>query len=181
VVRAIGSDLRMDYTAVGQTTHLAARMEQMADPGAILMTVDTVSLAEGFIQVKPLGPLPVKGLADPVEVYEVTGAGPARTRLQATARRGLTRFIGRDAEMELLRLALERAGSGHGQVVAVVGEPGVGKSRLFWEAHPLPSRARLANRAVRLGLVRQGHRLPSRDRAAPRLLRDRECRDPSPR
>jgi class 3 adenylate cyclase len=85
VVRAIGSDLHMDYTAVGHTTHLAARMEQLADPGAIVITPDTLALAEGYVEVKPLGPVPVKGLADPVEVYEVTGAGPARTRLQAGA------------------------------------------------------------------------------------------------
>src|SRR5918995_1695132 len=98
VVRSIGSDLHMDYTAVGQTTHLAARMEQMAMPGAIRLTSATLRLTEGFITVAPLGPIPVKGLADAIEVYEVTGAGPARTRLQATARRGLTRFVGRDAE-----------------------------------------------------------------------------------
>jgi class 3 adenylate cyclase len=133
VVRAIGSDLHMDYTAVGQTTHLAARMEQFASPGSILLTPSTLELVEGYVAVKPLGPVPVKGLADPVEVFEVTGAGAARTRLEAAARRGLTRFVGRTAELEQLRGALDRASLGHGQVVAVVGEPGVGKSRLFWE------------------------------------------------
>src|SRR5436309_9201509 len=133
VVRAIGSDLHMDYTAVGQTTHLAARMEQFASPGSILLTPSTLELVEGFVAVKPLGPVPVKGLADAVEVYEVTGAGPARTRLQAAARRGLTRFVGRDAEVKQLRHAQERAAAGHGQVVAIVGEAGVGKSRLFYE------------------------------------------------
>jgi class 3 adenylate cyclase/tetratricopeptide (TPR) repeat protein len=133
VVRAIGSDLHMDYTAVGQTTHLAARMEQIADPGAIVITPDTLALAEGYIEVKSLGPVPVKGLAEAVEVYEVTGAGLARTRLQAAARRGLTRFVGRDAEVEQLRRAQQLAGDGHGQVAAVVGEAGVGKSRLVYE------------------------------------------------
>src|SRR5437867_1343593 len=133
VVRAIGSDLHMDYTAVGQTTHLAARMEQLADPGGIVITPDTLALVEGYVEVKSLGPVPLKGLAAPVEVYEVTGAGPARTRLQATARRGLTRFVGRDAELEQLRRAQQLAGTGHGQVVAVVGEAGVGKSRLVYE------------------------------------------------
>src|SRR5437867_13075904 len=78
----------MDYTAVGQTTHLAARMEQIADPGAIVITPDTLALAEGYVGVKSLGPVPVKGLADAVEVYELTGAGPVRTRLQAAAARG---------------------------------------------------------------------------------------------
>jgi class 3 adenylate cyclase len=133
MVRAIGSDLHMDYTAVGQTTHLAARMEQLADPGAIVITPETLALAEGYVEVKSLGPVPVKGLADGVEVYEVTGAGPARTRLQAATRRGLTRFVGRDAEVEQLRRAQQLAGSGRGQVAAIVGEAGVGKSRLVYE------------------------------------------------
>ena len=133
VVRSIGSDLRMDYTAVGQTTHLAARLEQAASPDSILISAETLRLVEGYVQVKPLGPIPVKGLPEPVEVYEMTGAGAARSRLQAAAARGLTRFVGRDAEVEQLRRALEKAGQGHGQVVGVVGEPGVGKSRLFWE------------------------------------------------
>src|SRR2546422_2008748 len=133
VVRAIGSDLRMDYTAVGETTHLAARMEQAARPGTVLIAPATFDLVEGFIAVKPLGPVPVRGRRDPVEVYEVSGIGPALTRLQAAARRGLTRFVGRDAEIEVLRRSLERAGAGHGQVVAIVGEAGVGKSRLHWE------------------------------------------------
>jgi class 3 adenylate cyclase/tetratricopeptide (TPR) repeat protein len=133
VVRSIGSDLKMDYTAVGQTTHLAARMEQMAMPGSILMSANILRLAEGYVQVKPVGPVNVKGMSESVDVYEVTGAGRARTRLQAAAGRGLTRFIGRDVETEQLRKALEQARKGHGQVVAVMGEPGVGKSRLFYE------------------------------------------------
>jgi class 3 adenylate cyclase/tetratricopeptide (TPR) repeat protein len=133
VVRAIGSDLHMDYTAVGQTTHLAARMEQMAKPGSVLVTAETVRLAEGFIQVKPLGPIPVKGLAQPVDVYELVGVWATRTRWQAAAARGLTRFVGRRRELEVLGEALDRARAGHGQIVAPVGEPGVGKSRLFWE------------------------------------------------
>jgi class 3 adenylate cyclase/tetratricopeptide (TPR) repeat protein len=133
VVRAIGSDLHMDYTAVGQTTHLAARMEQLADPGAVLLTASTLKLAEGFLDVKPLGPTPVKGLSDAIEVYELTGLGVARTRLQAAEARGLSHFVGRDAETEHLHRALENARRRHGQVVAVVGEPGVGKSRLFYE------------------------------------------------
>jgi class 3 adenylate cyclase/tetratricopeptide (TPR) repeat protein len=133
VVRAIGSDLHMDYTAVGQTTHLAARMEQIADPGAIVITPETLALAEGFVEVKSLGPVSIKGLATPVEIYDVVRAGPVRTRLQAATRRGLTRFVGRDAEMEQLRRAQQLAADGHGQVAAVVGEAGAGKSRLFYE------------------------------------------------
>jgi class 3 adenylate cyclase/tetratricopeptide (TPR) repeat protein len=133
VVRSIGSDLKMDYTAVGQTTHLAARMEQMATADSIFITPETLRMAEGYVHVKSLGPANVKGLTEPVEVYEITGAGPVRSRLQAAAARGLTRFVGRDTEIEQLRKALEQARAGHGQVVAVVGEPGVGKSRLFYE------------------------------------------------
>ncbi|MFQ5896678.1 MAG: AAA family ATPase [Candidatus Methylomirabilia bacterium] len=133
VVRSIGSDLHMDYTAVGQTTHLAGRMEQMAKPGSILLTADALRLAEGYVQVKPLGPVPVKGLEAPIDVYEIIGVGPVRRRLEAAVARGLTRFVGRDAELDQLRKALERAAQGHGQVVGVVGEPGVGKSRLFYE------------------------------------------------
>ena len=133
VVRSIGNDLHMDYTAVGQTTHLAARMEQLARPGTALLTADTLRLVEGYVEVTPLGPVPVKGLQEPVEVYELLRAGPVRSRLQAAVARGLTRFVGRDAELEQLRQALARAGAGQGQVVAGVGEAGVGKSRLLYE------------------------------------------------
>ena len=126
VVRAIGSDLHMDYTAVGQTTHLAARMEQVADPGSILLTPDTLTLAEGFVQVTALGPMAVKGLLAPVQVYELAGVSAVRSRLQASAVRGLSRFVGRDAEVEQLHRALEQARQGRGQIAAIVGEPGVG-------------------------------------------------------
>ena len=133
VVGTIGNDLRMDYTAVGQSTHLAARMEQAAMPGSILLTGATLRLAEGYVQVRPLGKLQVKGLAEPVDAYELVGAEAVRTRLQAAATRGFTRFIGRDVELERLQKAWAKAASGEGQLVAVVGEPGVGKSRLFYE------------------------------------------------
>jgi class 3 adenylate cyclase len=133
VVRAIGNDLHMDYTAVGQTAHLAARMEQLPTPGSILLAADTLRLAEGFIQVNPLGPVPVKGLPEPVDVFELVRATSVRRRLQVTAGRGLTRFVGRQTEIAMLGQVLERAEAGHGQVVAVVGEPGVGKSRLVYE------------------------------------------------
>src|SRR5262245_38546490 len=118
VVRAIGSDLHMDYTAVGQTTHLAARMEQMAKPGSTLVTEDTLKLAEGYIQVRALGAVPLKGLEASTMVYELTGPGLARSRFEASAARGLTRFVGRDSELQQLAKALERAAAGHGQAVA---------------------------------------------------------------
>jgi class 3 adenylate cyclase/tetratricopeptide (TPR) repeat protein len=155
VVRAIGSDLHMDYTAVGQTTHLAARMEQMAMPGAILITPAVLGLVEGFVQVKTLGAMPIRGLRDPVEVYEVMGANVVRSRLQvAAAARGLTRFVGRQQELLALQQALERAGAGHGQVVALVGEPGVGKSRLVYEfihSHHTPGWLVLESASVSYG------------------------------
>jgi class 3 adenylate cyclase/tetratricopeptide (TPR) repeat protein len=133
VVRAIGNDLHMDYSAVGETTHLAARMEQMAMPGSIRLTPSTLGLVEGLVQVTALGPVPVKGLVEPVEVFELVGASSFRRRLQAAAARGLTPFVGRQQELEALHQALARAQTGHGQVVALVGEAGVGKSRLVQE------------------------------------------------
>src|SRR5262245_31153675 len=105
VVRSIGNNLAMDYTAVGQTTHLAARMEQLAIPGSILITTHTLALAEGHIEVKPLGLVPVKGIPTPIDVYEVLAALAGRSRLQAAAARGLTKFVGRTAEMGQLQQA----------------------------------------------------------------------------
>src|SRR5262249_25686268 len=133
VVRAIANDLRMDYSAVGPTVHLAARMEQAAPAGSILLTPATLALAEGYVQVSSLGQIPIRGLAEPLEVFELVGAGQARTRLRALAGRALPRFVGRQAELEALHKALALAAAGHGQIVAPVGEPGVGKSRLFYE------------------------------------------------
>ncbi|HEY7491717.1 MAG TPA: AAA family ATPase [Candidatus Tectomicrobia bacterium] len=133
VVRAIGNDLHMDYSAVGQNTVLAARMEQLAAPGTILLTAAVLQLVEGLVRVNALGALPVKGFTEPVEGFELLGASDLRRRLQAAALRGLTRFVGREPELTALTQALERAGAGHGQVVALVGEAGVGKSRLVYE------------------------------------------------
>jgi len=141
VVRSIGNDLHMDYSAVGQTTHLAARMEQLATPGTIRLTQETARLAEGFVELRSLGRIPVKGLETPVEMFELVRAAPSRGRLQAAAARGLTPFVGRDSEMGVLERALGQARSGHGQLVALVGEPGVGKSRLFREFTESPRTA----------------------------------------
>src|SRR5689334_13541938 len=133
VVRSIGSDLHMDYTAVGQTTHLAARMEQMAMAGSVLLTANALRLAEGFVEVTPLGPLNVKGLSEPVEVFDLQAVGSFRTRFDRARAHGLSAFVGRDREMAALDAALERARSGRGQVVGVVAEAGTGKSRLCAE------------------------------------------------
>src|SRR4029450_4398315 len=127
------SDLRMDYSAVGQTTHLAARMEQLADPGTTLATAATLQLAQGYVAARAQGLVPVKGLSEPVQVYELTGAGTTRTRFQASTERGLTKLTGRSPELPQIGEALAQSASGRGQAVALVGEPGVGKSRLVWE------------------------------------------------
>jgi class 3 adenylate cyclase/pimeloyl-ACP methyl ester carboxylesterase len=133
LVRAIGNDLSMDYDAIGPTVHLANRMEQLASPGTIRLTAATAGLAEGFVDLRTLGQVPVKGLSQPVEAFDLVGVGAARTRLQAAAGRGLTPFVGREDELAALDRARELAGAGQGQIVALVGEPGVGKSRLFYE------------------------------------------------
>src|SRR5207237_954808 len=127
------NDLHMDYSAVGLTTVLAARMEQLATPGSILLTAATLRLVEGLVQVTPLGPVPVKGVDEPIDVFELVGVSAIRRRLQAAVARGLTRFVGRQTELAVLYQVVERAGAGHGQVVAAVGEAGVGKSRLVYE------------------------------------------------
>src|SRR5712691_5376135 len=134
VVRSIRKDdLHADYVPVGHSTNLVARMEQLAAPGSILVTAYTYKLTEGYFAFKALGEAQLKGVEDPLKVYEVLGAGPLRTRLQVSVRRGLTRFVGRHSELEQLRRALEQAKGGHGQIMGVMGEPGLGKSRLFYE------------------------------------------------
>jgi class 3 adenylate cyclase/tetratricopeptide (TPR) repeat protein len=133
VVRTIANDLRMDYSAIGPTTHLAARMEQNAPDGTTLLTPETFRLTEGYVEARSMGRIPVKGVPEPMEVYELIGAGVLRTRFQVSASRGLTRFVGREHELEVLSKALERSAAGQGQLMALVGEAGTGKSRLVWE------------------------------------------------
>ena len=154
VVRTIGNDLHMDYSAVGLTTVLAARMEQLATPGSILLTAATLRLVEGLVRVQALGPVPVKGLDDPVEVFELAGATALRRRLEVAVARGLSPFVGRQPELEALRQALVRAEAGQGQVVALIGEPGVGKSRLVYEflhSHHTQGWLRLESSSVSYG------------------------------
>jgi class 3 adenylate cyclase/tetratricopeptide (TPR) repeat protein len=133
VVRSIGSDLHMDYTAVGQATHLAARMERLAESGSSLLTAATARLVAEWIELDSLGARSVDGLAEAMEVYRLVGARPLRTRFESAAARGLSGFVGRATELAALERLLEQAASGQGQVVALVGEPGQGKSRLIWE------------------------------------------------
>jgi class 3 adenylate cyclase len=140
VVRSIGSDLHMDYTAVGQTSHLAARMEQMATPGSVLITGHTLQLADASIQVKSLGRLPVKGLEAPVEIYELVGGQSVRSRLQTAVGRDLSPFVGRDIEMEHLRRTLEHARAGHGQVVALMVRPASAKHAWSTSSSARPDR-----------------------------------------
>jgi class 3 adenylate cyclase/predicted ATPase len=134
VVRSIRKDdLRADYDPVGHTMHVASRMESIATPSSILVSESTRRLTEGYFDFKALGATQVKGIPEPLAVYEVLRLGVLRTRLQVALRRGLARFVGRQAELEQLHRALEQAKAGLGQIVAVVGEAGVGKSRLFHE------------------------------------------------
>jgi class 3 adenylate cyclase/tetratricopeptide (TPR) repeat protein len=134
VVRSIQTGAgQVEYTPIGHTTNLASRMQTAAPVGSIAVSEETRKLCEGYFILKALGPTRVKGVSEPVNVYEVTGLGPLRTRLQRSAGRGLTKFVGREREMEALKHAAEQAKTGHGQIVATMAEPGVGKSRLYFE------------------------------------------------
>jgi class 3 adenylate cyclase/tetratricopeptide (TPR) repeat protein len=134
VVRSITTgEGRTEYVPVGHPTGIAARMQAMAPVGSIAATEPIRRLCEGYFLFKSLGPTKIKGVSEPVTVYEVTGQGPLRTRLQRAASRGYTKFVGRQREMETIEHLAELARTGHGQIVAAVAEPGVGKSRLFYE------------------------------------------------
>ncbi len=134
VVRSIRTDdAHTEYTPIGHSMSLAARMQTLAPTGSIVITEQTQKLTAGYFDLKPLGPARIKGVTDPINVYEVLGIGPLRTRLQMSASRGLSKFVGRRAELEQLDKALELARGGRGQIVAAMAEAGVGKSRLFHE------------------------------------------------
>ncbi len=134
VVRSISTGSgNVEYTPIGHTTNLASRMQAVAPTGSIAITENTRRLVEGYFALKPRGPTRVKGVTEPVNVYEVTGLGPLRTRLQRSAGRGLTKFVGREREMDAMKHAAEQALAGHGQIVAAIAEAGAGKSRLFFE------------------------------------------------
>ena len=179
VVGRIGDDLRMDYTAVGDTTHLAARMQALAEPGTILVTEATHRLVEGYVRSERLGPVAVKGRSEPVIAYRVTGRRRGRTRLDVSAERGLTPLVGRQRELGLLQDCLARVKAGRGQVVGIVGEPGVGKSRLLYEFQKSLEGERvtwLEGHCVAYG---QGTPYLPDARHPPRELPDRGRRQPS--
>jgi class 3 adenylate cyclase/tetratricopeptide (TPR) repeat protein len=133
VVRAIHNDFSFDYDAVGPTVHLAARMEQLAPAETIYCTANVARMAKGFIDVLPLGQVSVRGVREPIDLFRIVGHTPARTRWEVTAARGLTPFVGRKNELAGLQRALDLVVAGHGQLVAVKGEPGTGKTRLVHE------------------------------------------------
>jgi class 3 adenylate cyclase/tetratricopeptide (TPR) repeat protein len=133
VVGSIGSDLRMDYTAVGDTTNTAARLQQLADRGRVVISDATHRLVEGYFYTRSLGEHALKGKAEPVGAWEVISARETRTRLEVTAERGLTPYVGRESELRTLADLFERVKFGAGQVVLLVGEAGIGKSRLLHE------------------------------------------------
>ncbi|HTD27497.1 MAG TPA: adenylate/guanylate cyclase domain-containing protein, partial [Candidatus Elarobacter sp.] len=133
VVGTVGNDLKMDYTAIGDTTNLAARLESLAAPGTILASEATYRLVRGFFQVRPTGPLVVKGKSEPVAAYEILGESAAATPMAIAAERGLTPLVGRDEELAQLQACFRRLEGSQAQVVAVVGDAGLGKSRLLYE------------------------------------------------
>ena len=141
VLRSIRKDdLHADYTPIGHSTGLAQRMESLAKAGSIMVSEHTHKLTEGYFEFKALGAAQVKGVSGPVNIYELLGVGPLRTRLQVATRRGLVRFVGRQSELEQMRRALDLTKEGHGQIVGVMGEAGVGKSRLLYEFKLLSQR-----------------------------------------
>jgi len=133
VVGTLGNDLRVEFKAVGDTVNLASRVEGLAEPGSTYVTEDTFKLTEGFFRFEALGQKEIKGKKDPVNVYRVIASSTRRTRFDVSAERGLTPFVGRDKELELLLDGLERAKQGRGQAFSIIAEAGVGKSRLLYE------------------------------------------------
>jgi class 3 adenylate cyclase len=180
VVRSIQTgDAHTEYTPIGHSTSLAARMQALAPIGSIAIAAPTQKLCEGYFAFKALGPTRVKGVSDPVDVYEVTGLGPLRTRLQRSVGRGLTQFVGREAELAQMRHALELAREVHGQIVAAMAEAGVGKFAAVVRVQS-GSAVGLHGAGGVLGLARQSRRLPARHRVAAGLLSHRAGRRRAP-
>ena len=176
VVRSITTgDGKTEYTPIGHSTSLASRLQTLANPGSIAVSEAVRKLVEGYFLLKPLGPARTKGVSEPVNVYDVTGLGPLRTRLQRAVGQGLTKFVGREREMEALKHAAEQAKAGHGQIAAAMAEPGVGKI-----AAVLRVQSDLASGLDGAGNVfsfaRQGQRLSAGDRFAAQLFQNCERR-----
>jgi class 3 adenylate cyclase len=179
IVGTIGDDMRMDYTAQGHTVGLAARMQQIAAAGEIYLTAHTAALVASFFELTPVGRVRVKGVRAPMRTFALAGAGPVRTRLEASRARGFSRFVGRADEIAILDGALSRAVSGYGQVIGVAGTAGVGKSRLCqevvdrWRAEGLvvaeshcPAHGKSLPYAALLDLLRSFFAIPPDERAA---------------
>ena len=158
VVRALQSDLALHYDVVGTVVHLASRMEQLASPDTIRLTENTARLVTGFVELKSLGWLRIKGLKDAIEVHQLEGRTATRTPFQVNLARGLSRFVGRAAELRILAHALQQAKAGFGQIVAIVGEPGIGKSRLCFELLCSPQTE--GWRVLRTAAVSDGRAIP---------------------
>ena len=172
VVRSISTGGgHTEYTPIGHTTNLASRMQALAPTGSIAVSEQTRKLVEGYFALKPLGPTKVKGVTEPVNVYEVTGLGPLRTRLQRSAGRGLTKFVGREREMEALARASEQAKAGRGQIVAAMAEAGIGKSRLLLRVQGQEP-VGLDGAGNVFGVARESVRVFSGHRSAAQLLQD---------
>jgi hypothetical protein len=170
VVRSIQTGAHTEYTPIWTCYQPLARLQTLATPGSTVISGYIRGFVEGYFQLKSLGPTRVKGISEQVEVYEVTGLGQLRTRVQRAAARGLTKFVGRQREMDALKHAAEQAPAGRGQIVAVVAEPEVGKSRLFMRSRRLLNR--LDGAGGLFSLARQGLGLSAGARTAVGILRD---------
>ena len=158
VVGRIGDDLRMDYTAQGHTVGLAQRMESLAEPNTCYLTDATANLVSGYFALDDLGEFPIKGVSEPVHVFQLAGTGELQTRFDVSRSRGLSRFVGRGADIQTLDAALEQATAGNGQVVGIVAEAGIGKSRLCYE---FVERCRAAGKRIQVGrAVAHGKNIP---------------------
>jgi len=162
VVRSIQTGERTtEYTPIGHTTNLASRLQAIAPTGSVVLSSETVRLVTGYFELKSLGPVKVRGVSEPVEVYEAVGLGPLRTRLEASAMRGLTKFCGRSSELDRVKQALEMARAGHGQVLVAVGDAGVGKSRLFYEFKAVASNGCMVLEAFAVSHAKASPYLPA--------------------
>jgi class 3 adenylate cyclase len=169
VVRTIETGGKIEYAPIGHTANLASRLQALAPAGSIAVSEHTRRLVEGYFDLRALGPLPIRGINQPVNIYEATGLGPLRTHFQLSIQRGLTKFVGREHEVAVMERSLELAMSGRGQIVAVVADARTGKSRLFYEFKAiLPSH--LPRAGSLLDIPRQGIGVAVGDRIATKLL-----------